>query len=558
MTQEIIIVSGLPRSGTSVMMQMLESGGVEVVTDGVRSADTDNPRGYYEFEQVKTIQHDASWLPAMRGKAFKMVSQLLYDLPASETYRIVFMERDLDETLLSQEKMLTRLGPRGGPARGDEAGLTRCTWSGCTSGSRCQANMAVLRVSYNDLVERPREQAERVARVPRRHGGRRADGEDGGPVALSEQEERRCIDRGAAGVNDSGIARNERTTCQAASCPSHHSPGKCRTRPCRPDGPVWCCRHVPALDSLRRYSWRTLGGDLTAGLTVATVAVPQAMAYAILAGLPPQYGLYTAIVMTAVGALLDSSRQLINGPTNAISIALLSALAVVPESGTRVGRRAARLPGGGRAAGHRPPAAGRPDPLRLAQRHRRLHRWRGQPPRPGPDEEPPRPGGARRPRGPLPQAILAVADERRRRPLADAPDRRGDHRPRGGRAAAQRLAAPPRRPLPHPAAPRRRRPHGGPRLGLSAGRGLRREDRRRHPGLPAALPAAGPEVGPDAVCWPATPSPSRSWACWRRWPWPRPSPPAPARSSTSTSSASARGRPTWPAASSSASPARGR
>ena len=97
-------------------------------------------------------------------------------------------------------------------------------------------------------------------------------------------------------------------------------------------GPVgWLLRHVPALDSLRHYSWRALGGDLTAGLTVATVAVPQAMAYATLAGVPPQYGLYTAIVMTAVGALFDSSRQLINGPTNAISIALLSALAVVPE-----------------------------------------------------------------------------------------------------------------------------------------------------------------------------------------------------------------------------------
>src|SRR5207247_30865 len=77
------------------------------------------------------------------------------------------------------------------------------------------------------------------------------------------------------------------------------------------------------------------GGDLVAGLTVATVAVPQAMAYATLAGVPPQHGLYTAIVMTAVGALLASSRQLINGPTNAISIALLSSLAVVPE-GERV------------------------------------------------------------------------------------------------------------------------------------------------------------------------------------------------------------------------------
>src|SRR4051812_39110509 len=94
----------------------------------------------------------------------------------------------------------------------------------------------------------------------------------------------------------------------------------------------WLLKRVPALDALRDYSWPALGGDLTAGLTVATVAVPQAMAYATLAGLPPQYGLYTAIVMTAVGAVFDSSRQLINGPTNAISIALLSALAVVPEA----------------------------------------------------------------------------------------------------------------------------------------------------------------------------------------------------------------------------------
>src|SRR3954454_16190104 len=92
----------------------------------------------------------------------------------------------------------------------------------------------------------------------------------------------------------------------------------------------WLLKRVPAFDSLRRYSWRAFGGDLMAGVTVATVAVPQAMAYAILAGVPPQYGLYTAIVMTTVGALLDSSKLLINGPTNAISIAVLSALAVIP------------------------------------------------------------------------------------------------------------------------------------------------------------------------------------------------------------------------------------
>lgn len=91
----------------------------------------------------------------------------------------------------------------------------------------------------------------------------------------------------------------------------------------------WFFRKVPAFGSLRGYRMEDARADLVAGLTVAAVAVPQAMAYAMVAGLPAEYGLYTAIVMTAVGALFDSSRQLINGPTNAISIAVLSAIAVV-------------------------------------------------------------------------------------------------------------------------------------------------------------------------------------------------------------------------------------
>jgi SulP family sulfate permease len=98
--------------------------------------------------------------------------------------------------------------------------------------------------------------------------------------------------------------------------------------------PAWqqrLLKVVPALDSLRTYSPEYFRRDLFAGITVAAVAVPQAMAYASIFGMPVQYGLYTAIVMTAVGALLDSSKQLINGPTNAISIAMLSALAMVPS-----------------------------------------------------------------------------------------------------------------------------------------------------------------------------------------------------------------------------------
>jgi len=161
MASEIIIVSGLPRSGTSLMMQMLDGGGVEVVTDNIRTADTDNPRGYYEFEQVKTIKRDTTWLPATRGRAFKMVAQLLYDLPPSETYRIIFMERDLDEVLRSQERMLTRLGrtpaPREEIRRAFAIHLERLhEWL------RRQGNITVLGVCYNDLMERPQEQGERV------------------------------------------------------------------------------------------------------------------------------------------------------------------------------------------------------------------------------------------------------------------------------------------------------------------------------------------------------------------------------------------------------------
>jgi hypothetical protein len=163
MNSPIIIVSGLPRSGTSLMMQMLDSGGVEVVIDHVRAADTDNPRGYHELEKVKRLKQDASWLPLTRGKAFKMVSQLLYDLPAGENYRILFMERDLEEILRSQEKMLERLGrptaPRARISAAYGVHLERLhDWV------RQQHNMRVLHVSYNELLAQPRTQAERVSR----------------------------------------------------------------------------------------------------------------------------------------------------------------------------------------------------------------------------------------------------------------------------------------------------------------------------------------------------------------------------------------------------------
>jgi hypothetical protein len=162
MSSEIIIVSGLPRSGTSLMMQMLHAGGVHVLTDGERAADTDNPRGYFEFERVKQTKRDQSWLPVARGLAVKMISQLLYDLPATEQYRVLFLERDMDEVLRSQEKMLQRLG-KPVPQREQISRAFTAHLEKLHAWLAEQRHMPVLRVPYAALVERPEEEARRIA-----------------------------------------------------------------------------------------------------------------------------------------------------------------------------------------------------------------------------------------------------------------------------------------------------------------------------------------------------------------------------------------------------------
>jgi hypothetical protein len=108
----LTIVSGLPRSGTSLMMQMLQAGGLPTLTDGTRAADESNPRGYFEFEPVRRLRTDRSWLPRARGHATKIIHVLLPELPADGTfeYRTVFMRRPLAEVLASQRTMLHRQG----------------------------------------------------------------------------------------------------------------------------------------------------------------------------------------------------------------------------------------------------------------------------------------------------------------------------------------------------------------------------------------------------------------------------------------------------------------
>jgi len=106
----ITVVSGLPRSGTSMMMQMLRAGGLTCLTDELREADISNPKGYFEFEKVKGLRANNSWLPEAKGKVIKIISHLLACLPPELNYKIIFMERDLDEVLASQRKMLVNQG----------------------------------------------------------------------------------------------------------------------------------------------------------------------------------------------------------------------------------------------------------------------------------------------------------------------------------------------------------------------------------------------------------------------------------------------------------------
>lgn len=110
MNDVITVVSGLPRSGTSLMMQMLDAGGLAPLTDGLREADLNNPRGYYELEKAKQLKEDSSWLADAQGKAVKIISMLLYDLPRGHEYDIIFMTRDMDEVLASQRAMLDNMG----------------------------------------------------------------------------------------------------------------------------------------------------------------------------------------------------------------------------------------------------------------------------------------------------------------------------------------------------------------------------------------------------------------------------------------------------------------
>ncbi len=161
----IVLVSGLPRSGTSMLMQMLEKGGMPIVTDQVRTADEDNPKGYHELERVKELDKtaDKSWLKRHRGEVIKTISFLLQDLPLDLNYQVLFMRRNLDEVLRSQNKMLERRGEAGGRSSDErmrqnyEFHLQKVFYQ-----LEHTPTFKVLYLDYAVVVENPRREAERI------------------------------------------------------------------------------------------------------------------------------------------------------------------------------------------------------------------------------------------------------------------------------------------------------------------------------------------------------------------------------------------------------------
>jgi hypothetical protein len=160
----IVVVSGLPRSGTSMMMAMLQSGGLKLLKDGIRTPDDDNPKGYYEFERVKKLREgDLGWLPEAQGKVVKIISYLLLHLPENHNYRIIFMERRLAEVMASQRKMLVRRGEDPDKVSEDELeAVLEKHLQQVQDWIERQANVERISVNYNRMLEDPEDDILRI------------------------------------------------------------------------------------------------------------------------------------------------------------------------------------------------------------------------------------------------------------------------------------------------------------------------------------------------------------------------------------------------------------
>ena len=159
----ITIVSGLPRSGTSMIMKMIAVGGLKPLTDNIRITDDDNPKGYYEFERVKKLENDKAWLPYAKGKVVKIISMLLKHLPLDCSYKVIFILRNMDEILASQNQMLIRRKePTDKVSDKDLAKMYRKHLQKIKTWLDREPNFEVLYVKYNEVLNNPVESCKKV------------------------------------------------------------------------------------------------------------------------------------------------------------------------------------------------------------------------------------------------------------------------------------------------------------------------------------------------------------------------------------------------------------
>lgn len=159
----ITVVSGVPRSGTSLAMQMLHVGGMPAITDEQRAPDANNPRGYFEFEPVKQLRADQQWLGSAAGKAVKIIHLLLTELPVDRDYRVLFMQRDLAEVVRSQAAMLERSGKSGGGLGEAQLAQTYAAQlARVKSWLRERPCFRVMDVPYPELVREPRAMSDAI------------------------------------------------------------------------------------------------------------------------------------------------------------------------------------------------------------------------------------------------------------------------------------------------------------------------------------------------------------------------------------------------------------
>ncbi len=164
--EPVVIVSGLPRSGTSMCMKMLEAADIPIVQDGIRTADVDNPKGYFEYEKVKDLDKggDNSWISEARGKAIKIISFLLPHLPPENNYKIIFMRRDIDEILASQNKMLDHRSEENVVEDERMKKVYADHLIKVFSMLKYRDEMDFIEIKYNDVLSNPRPEAERINR----------------------------------------------------------------------------------------------------------------------------------------------------------------------------------------------------------------------------------------------------------------------------------------------------------------------------------------------------------------------------------------------------------